>query len=53
MLQQGRLDLDRLDTKTSNLDLVIEPTEKLDVAVGQITKAVAGSVQACVSVATE
>ena len=44
MLQQHRLDLAEFDAEAAQFDLVINPPEKLDVPVGQISSDVSGSV---------
>ena len=43
-LAENRFDLARLDPKASNLDLVVESTDELDVAVGAIAGEIAGAV---------
>src|SRR5437763_1354775 len=46
MQQQGLLDLTQLDAVAAHLDLVIQPSQKLDLAIGQVARQVATAVQA-------
>src|SRR5262245_41441464 len=45
MLAQQRLDLAQLDSVATQLDLMVEPAQVLDRAVGQVAGQVAGPVQ--------
>src|SRR3954454_18148025 len=45
MLRQGGFDFAQLDTMTTYLDLLIDTAEKLDLAIRQITNAVAGAIE--------
>src|SRR5262249_49735375 len=45
MLAQDRFNLAQLDPETPDLDLMVEPAQKLDVAIRQIAGQVARSVQ--------
>src|SRR3982074_1792259 len=46
MATQNRLNLAQLDTVPSNLDLMIKAADELYVAIGQVTRHVAGPVKA-------
>ena len=46
MTLQGDLDLPQLDAEAADLDLVVDPAEELQVAVGEVARAVAGAVEA-------
>ena len=45
MLAEHRLDLPRFDAITADLDLIVEPAQKLDVSIRQVTSEIAGLVQ--------
>src|SRR5437588_455064 len=47
MLGQHHLNLARFDTKTTELDLLVEATEKLNAAIRQVADQVPGLVQPC------
>ena len=50
---ERRLDLSELDAETAHLDLVIDPPEKFEIAVGQVAHAIARAVQARSGLARE
>ena len=45
MIGQGRLDFTELHTKSSNLDLMIDAAEKLDIAIGKITREISRAIK--------
>ncbi len=47
VLRECRLDFGRLDPLTQDLDLIVEPAQKFDVAVGEEPHQIAGPVEAC------
>src|SRR5215208_7261511 len=47
MLREHRFNLAELDAKTADLDLIVNPSEKLDVAVRKIASQIAGLVEPC------
>ena len=53
MRAQGRLHFARLDSEASDLHLVVDPTEELDIAVRAVTDEVTGAIQAGVVVGAE
>ena len=53
MLAQDRLDLPQFDPETVDLDLVVHPAEKLDVAVGRVTGQIAGLVETSAGIIAE
>src|SRR5438105_8834407 len=46
MTGEGRLDLAKLDPESANLDLMVDPSEKLDGAVAAVAGQVTGAVDA-------
>src|SRR5690349_21639937 len=53
ILAQQRLNLTWLDTEAPNLHLAVNTSQKLYIAVRQITSKVSGFVQACMLIVTE
>src|SRR5204862_452048 len=47
IMDQHRLDLAWLDAETANLHLLVRASENLEVAVGQITREIAGAIETC------
>src|SRR5207245_230046 len=47
MLSQHRFNLSRLNAEAADLELVIQATEKFDIAVWQVTRQIARSVKPC------
>src|SRR5262245_31917636 len=50
MLLEGGFDFSELDAEASQLDLVVEPSEELDVTVGSESAAVSGFVEAAAGI---
>ncbi len=44
MLAQRRLDLAQLDPEAADLDLLIDPPQELQVAVGTVARQIAGAI---------
>ncbi len=53
VLQQPGGDLARLDAEAADLHLVVVAAQKLEIAIGQVARQVAGPVHACIRLADE
>src|SRR6185312_3620472 len=53
VLSQRRLNLTKLDSKAANLDLMIDTSQKLDIAFGKVTRLISSPIKPCSVLATK